>query len=323
VAVCVAAGGGDVELAGFAAHREDQPIMGTSAGLRAAGRQTDVQLSMTARTADGTGSGWSGARSHRVGEVDARGLATTAGDKARRSRAPKRLEPGRLTVILEPAAVSDLLSFMLMQMTARAADEGRSFFGKRGGGTKVGEKLFGDGITLTSDPADPLAPALPFDNEGLPRGREVWFERGTLRGLRYTRHWAEKKGQKPTATPGLYHLHGGSAASVDELIQGTKRGVLITRFWYTRWVDQQSLLVTGLTRDGIYLVENGAVVGPVNNFRFNESPVTMLRNVEAMTRETVTGLGGIGGGGGGFGARSRVPALRTSGFNLASISEAV
>jgi predicted Zn-dependent protease len=232
-------------------------------------------------------------------------------DKAARSRAPRRLDPGRYTVVLEPAAVAELLRFLLFAFDARRADEGRSFFSKAGGGTKLGDKIFPDWITLRSDPADPKNPSAPFDNEGVPLKAVSWIDKGTVAALRYSRFWADKQKKTPNGMAQNQHLLGGSATPA-ELVKGVKRGILVTRFFYIRLVDPQSVLATGLTRDGVFLIENGEIVGPVNNFRFNESPVMMLKNSDALSIETARTEGG-----------HRVPAIRTHEFNLASISEAI
>jgi predicted Zn-dependent protease len=213
-------------------------------------------------------------------------------------------------VVLEPAAVASLLLFLRSSLDARRADEGRSFFSKAGGGTRIGEKLFPEAITLRSDPTDAQLAVAPFDREGLPLQPTAWIEKGTVRALTYGRYWAQKQGKPATGQPDGWILDGGTA-SREELVKGVARGVLITRFWYLRWIDQQTVLATGLTRDGVFLIENGAVTRPVNNFRFNESPVQMLARCDAMSPAVVT-EGGV-----------RVPALRTHEFNLASISEAV
>jgi len=303
--------GKDVVAAGFYQHQAGKTYLATSAGLKATHADTEVSLTMTARTSDASGSGWGGSQSHRLAEIDATAIARTAVDKAVRSKGARKLDPGRYTVILEPAAVSGLLQFLIQSLDARRADEGRSFFSKAGGGTKVGEKIFPDFVTVRSDPADPASPSAPFDPEGMPRRAIGWIDKGTVAALRYTRYWADKQKQTPTGMPGNYHLLGGTATAAD-LLSGVKRGVLVTRFWYIRMVDPQSILATGLTRDGVFLVENGEIVAPVNNFRFNESPVQMLVNADAFTKETYRTDDG-----------PRVPALRTHEFNLASISEAV
>jgi predicted Zn-dependent protease len=312
VKACLAAlPGNDITGAGFYEHSTTSRVLASSSGLRGAHAATALSLTMTARTADGTGSGWGGAFSHRVGEVDPGLVAGTAVDKAARSRAPRRLDPGRYTVVLEPAAVAELLRFLLFAFDARRADEGRSFFSKAGGGTKLGDKIFPDWITLRSDPADPKNPSAPFDNEGVPLKAVSWIDKGTVAALRYSRFWADKQKKTPNGMAQNQHLLGGSATPA-ELVKGVKRGILVTRFFYIRLVDPQSVLATGLTRDGVFLIENGEIVGPVNNFRFNESPVMMLKNSDALSIETARTEGG-----------HRVPAIRTHEFNLASISEAI
>jgi predicted Zn-dependent protease len=315
VGQALAAAGEGTELAGFSISTLTSTSLGSSAGLRAGGEASTTELTLTARTPDGGGSGWAGATSHRAGRIDAAALAKAAADKARRSQKPRKLDPGRYTVVLEHAAVAEILDFLTgSAFQARAADEGRNFFSKKGGGNKVGEKLFADAINIVSDPADPDAPGLPFDGQGLPRAPTVWIENGVQKRLFHSRYWAKKSGGTPDAVPHVYHLKGGTAASVDDLVRGTKRGLLVTRFFYSRWVDRQTALVTGLTRDGTFLIENGEIVAPVNNFRWNESVAAMLHNVEAMTKDSVVTP---------MEARMRVPAMRIAEFNMASISEAV
>jgi predicted Zn-dependent protease len=307
--------GQSLTVAGYFEHSGHARFLGSSAGLETEHRGTELELTMSARTADGTGSGWAGAVSHRAADVDAAELAAVACDKAARAAQPEGLEPGRYTVILEPAAVVELLTFLVGSLDARSADEGRSFFTKKGGGTRVGEKLFADGVALRSDPTDPLTPGTPFDGDGLPLRPTTWIEGGTLRGLFYSRYWAAKQAQAATGRPGVWHLGGGTAASVNDLFVGVERGLLVTRLWYTRWVDPQALLITGLTRDGVFLVENGQVTRPVKNFRFNESPAVMLKNADLLTRDTVRVPSWAG--------LIRVPALRTHEFNMASTSAAI
>jgi predicted Zn-dependent protease len=260
-----------------------------------------------------------------MADLDAGALAKVADDKATASASPKKLDPGRYTVILEPAAVGSLLAFLTNSLDARRADEGRSFFSKR----KPGDKLFPETITLRSDPTDAALGALPFDIEGFPLAPTRWIDKGALTGLPYTRYWAKQQGKKPTGRIGGFGGGGGGGggaggigwtldggtATREELIKGVQRGVLITRFFYLRALDPQAILVTGLTRDGIYLIENGAITHPVNNFRFNESPIQMLTRCD--------GLGATAIPSGNEGGAVRVPVLRTHEFNLASTSEAV
>ncbi len=310
-----AAEGRSLDGAGFYEHWSSLHMRGTSAGLRAKRSETYAELTATARTKDGTGSGWGGAASHKADEIVGSAIGRTAAEKGATSKGPRRLEPGKYTVILEPAAVSELLQSLFWSLDARKADEGRSYFTKAGGGTRVGETLFPKSITLTSDPADPLAPGAVFDDDGVPLAPTAWIDQGTLKNLRYSRYWAAKQGKAATGFHDTLRLHGGDAKSPADLLTGVKRGLLITRFWYTRWLDPRAMLITGLTRDGVFLVENGAIVGPVNNFRFNESPANMLKNIDAMTAATVRTPG--------EGGHWHVPTIRTNDFNLASISDAV
>lgn len=314
VAKSIEAGGEGVELAGFIEEESSTRYLASSAGLRALGAGTEVQHTVTARTPDGTGSGWGGAWAYRAADVRGEVIAKTAADKARRSAKPRKLEPGKYTVVLEPAAVGELLEFFSDALDARGADEGRSFFSKPGGATKLGEKLFHESVTLSSDPTDPTLPGRPMDAEGLARAPITWIEGGALKNLRVSRVWARKIGKPPTANPAFFHLHGGGAASTEELVKGVKKGLLVTRFWYSRWLDPQSLLVTGLTRDGTFAIENGEIAYPVNNFRWNESIAAVLRNVEAMTKDSVSTP---------FTPGIRAPALRVGEFTMASVSEAV
>jgi predicted Zn-dependent protease len=303
-----------LQVAGFYEHSSRAWALGSTAGMRAYHLSTAAEFTTTARTAEGTGSGWAGAASFRARDIDTDGLVGVSIGKALRSAQPRRLPPGRYTVILEPAAVAELLSFLVGMLDARRADEGRSFFSNKGGGTRIGQALFNGKITLGSDPSDPETPGAPFDDEGSPLTPVTWIDRGRVTALRYSRHWAKKQGKAATGTPSVYKLKGGGA-SPEGLLKGVKKGVLITRFWYCRSVDPQSMLVTGLTRDGVFLVEDGALSAPVNNFRFNESPAVMLQNATALSRETVRSTTGR--------ARMRVPALRTEAFHLASVSDAV
>jgi predicted Zn-dependent protease len=296
-------------IAGYFEHTARMHALASSQGLRANHEWTACDFRVTARTADATGSGWGGGTGHRFADLDAGALAKIAVDKAKTSAKPTKLAPGRYTVVLEPAAVSDLFGWLTGAFGARRADEGRSFFSKPGGGTRLGEKLFPEWVTVKSNPLDPALTARPFDGEGFPLAPTTWIDKGVVKALAYTRYWAQKQGKPATGNPSGWTLEGGKATR-EELIKGVKRGVLITRLWYLRSLDPQTILVTGLTRDGVYLIENGAVTRPVTNFRFNDSPVTMLAKCDAMTPATISQW-------------VRVPALRTHEFNLASVSEAV
>jgi predicted Zn-dependent protease len=302
----------DLRIAGFLSHGASAWLLATSTGLRARHRESQVSLSATARTADASGSGWAGRISNRVADLDPAELARIASEKAVASARPRRLDPGRYTVVLEPAAVADLLSFL--PLDARAVDEGRSVFTRPGGGSRVGEAIASELITIRSDPFDPAAPTAPFDEEGLPLAPTTWIDRGTLRALAYSRYWAAKQQKAPTGYPRALSLAGGSADGIADLMSGVERGLLVTRFWYTRMLDPQQVLVTGLTRDGVFLIEKGKITAPVQNFRFNESPIAMLKGCDALTRQVVRSP---------TNEAWRVPAIRARDFTMASVSEAV
>lgn len=305
--------------AGFLQRVVNAEAVANSAGLFAYHRSSQVSYTQTVRTTDGTGSGWAGAAHNDWSRITPpAAIAARAVRKAVQSREPVSLEPGRYTVILEPTAVGNLLGLMAFAMNARTADEGRSFFSKQGGGTKIGEKVVDERVTIFSDPQDPDLLADPYTGEGMPIGRTVWIENGVVKNLAYDRFWADKKGVRPTPFGGGLKMMGGTA-SLDDLIKGVTRGLLVTRFWYIRGVDPRSILNTGLTRDGLFLIENGRVTRSVRNFRFNESPVIMLNNVEALGRPERV-VAGEGGGGGGAVV---VPPIVAREFTFTSISEAV
>ncbi len=218
--------------------------------------------------------------------------------------------------MLEPAAVADLLSFLLDALDARAADQGRSFF-SGAHGNRVGETLFDPRVVLRSDPLDPATPGCPWDGDGLPLDPVTWIDRGTLTSLYYARYWARKTGRKPTGAHATFSLSSATpgAATPAALTLGVHRGLLVTRFWYTRWLDPKQLLVTGLTRDGVFLIEDGRVGRPVNNFRFNDSPAKMLARLVGMSAQTFRAPVG--------GSIVRVPVVACDDFEMASVSDAV
>ncbi len=306
---------GQLVAAGYLEAGMGSSALGNKSGLFAYHRDTSSNYTLTVRSSDGTGSGWAASDHPDFGQLDARRLAARAAEKARLSMNPVAIEPGRYTVILEPQAVGDLVQLMAGSVGARQADEGRSPFVKKGGGNKIGEKILDPRVTLFSDPADPQLLARPWDNDGLPLGRQVWVQDGVLRQLYYSRFWAKKQGKAATGAPSSLKMAGGTQ-SVDELVRGTPRGVLVTRLWYLRPVDPRTILFTGLTRDGTFLVENGKVTKALRNFRFNESPLFLLNNLEALGRaERIAGTEA--------GGDVVMPALRARDFNFTSLSEAV
>ncbi|MGH7700263.1 MAG: TldD/PmbA family protein [Gemmatimonadales bacterium] len=307
--------------AGFVERAAGADAVANSAGLFAYHASTAAAHTVTVRTPDGRGSGWAGTAHRDWGRMTAaRALAERAARKARDSREPVTLEPGRYTVVLEPTAAGNLLRLLGFALNARAADEGRSFFSRRGGGTKIGEKVVDERVTIVTDPADPDLLLTPYTGEGQPIGRTVWIENGVVRNLAYDRFWADKQGVKPVPFAPGFKLMGGDATA-EQLIAQVERGVLVTRFWYIRGVDPRTVLYTGLTRDGVFLIENGKVTRAVRNFRFNESPVAMLNNLVALGRPeriSASESGSAEGGG-----AVVVPPIVCRDFTFSSISEAV
>jgi predicted Zn-dependent protease len=271
---------------------------------------TSAGYSLTVRTSDGTGSGWASAGGHRMHDVDALSVARVAIKKAVMSQKPRRLEPGKYTVILEPAAVSDMVIQILNSFDARDADEGRSLLTRKGSGTRLGEKMFSEKITMRSDPFDARNPGMPWNSGELPARKMTWIDKGVVANLGYGRYWAKKKNAEPTPYPGSDLIFEGEEYSLDDLITSTDRGLLVTRFWYIRDVNPQTGELTGLTRDGLFMVEKGKVAYPVMNFRWNESPANVLANVEMLGRSVLSG-GKI------------VPAMKVREFNFTSVSDAV
>jgi predicted Zn-dependent protease len=306
---------GDMKTAGYLQTGQGFNALGNSAGLFAYHRATSANYTLTVRTDDGTGSGWAGADSQDWSRLDFAATAQRAIDKARLSRNPVAIEPGRYTVILEPQAVADLVQLLNFAMDARSADEGRSAMSKQGGGNKIGEKMVDERVTIYSDPADPELLGSPYDGQGMPLQRQVWIENGVVKNLIYSRFWAQKQGKEPTGFPTTVRMVGGDT-SMEEMISSTQRGVLVTRLWYLRQVDPRTVLFTGLTRDGTFLVENGRITRALRNFRFNESPLFMLNNIEQIGRSVR--IAGTEGGG-----NLMMPPLKVRDFNFTSLSEAV
>ena len=311
-----------VVSAGFVDTSTSVLAIGSSKGLLGYDRRTAADYNLTARTADGAGSGWASKSFNELRLLDPARLAAAAIDKAVGSKGAAAIEPGKYTVVLEPAALADLVAFMVFGADARQADEGRNFFSKKGGGNRIGEQVLGDKVTIYSDPVHPLAPTLVFDGGGLPLKRTSWVQNGVWKDLNYSRFWAQKQNREPTGGPANLIMEGGNATMAD-LIAGTERGVLVTRFWYIRPLDPQTLLYTGLTRDGLFLIEKGKVTRPVRNMRWNESPIMALNNIDAMTAPERTVSGEGFGGSDGFSFGMVCPAARIREFTFSSTSDAV
>jgi predicted Zn-dependent protease len=303
---------------GFLSHTTGQSSVANSAGLFAYQDRSLVTFTTTVRTPDGTGSGWAGGGSKDWNDLDLADIGERAIGKAINSRNPRDVEPGRWTVILEPTAVSNLIGLMMFSLNARFADEGRSFFSKEGGGNKIGERFVDERVTIYTDPADGrLAPNL-FDGEGLPNRRMEWVTDGVLQNLAYDRYWASQQGVEPTGFVSGYYMEGGDA-TLEDMIASTDRGLLVTRLWYIRSVDPRTISFTGLTRDGTFLIENGRISHAVKNLRWNESPVFVLNNLEAMGRSVPVSATESGG----TSPTVMVPPMKVRDFNFTSTSDAV
>src|SRR5215472_5826848 len=309
-AKCVAAGFIDVN-AGSQAVATSNRLFGYYSG-------TGVASTLTIRTPDGLSSGWAGDEGADWNTIESGRIAEDALRKCRDWRGKTALEPGKYEVILESTAVGMLMSRMLGAFDARQADEGRSFFSKRGGGNRLGEKLFDERVTIISNPAEKNAETAPFNGAGLPVRREVWVENGVWKTLAYSRFWAAKQGVEPKAGPGNFIMTGGGA-SPDDMVKSVKRGVLITRFWYIRSLNPRTIAFTGLTRDGTFLIENGKIARPVTNFRFNHSLAELLANVDMLGRPVRAAADESGAAG----TPIMVPAMKAKDFTLSSVSDVI
>jgi predicted Zn-dependent protease len=305
----------NLTAAGFLEDRKGYSAMMNSKGAFAYYPSTNVNFSLTVRTEDGTGSGYAIRGYSDFNKLDTVAATRTAIQKSTGSVGAKALEPGKYTVILEPTAAAVLLENIFFDMDARSADEGRSFLSKPGGKTKMGEKIVDERVTIYSDPTHPDLPASPWAGDGRAQEKINWIEKGVVKNLYYSRYWAEKTGVKAVPQPNNVIMAGGNA-SLEEIIKGTEKGILVTKLWYIRSVDPQTLLLTGLTRDGTFYIENGQIKFPVKNFRFNESPVIMLNNLEALGRpeRVVSTESDI---------NYLIPAMKIRDFTFTSLSDAV
>ena len=313
---------GNLFVAGFLRANASAAAIANSKGLFAYHRNTDADLSATVRTPDGTGSGWAsaGARDWRL--LDPAAIGRVAAQKAVASRNPRAVEPGMWTVVLEPQAVSDIIPQLVGTFNARANDEGRGTFSVPGGGTKLGQKIADERVTMYADPTDPDLLGQPFGADGLPLQKVVYIENGVLKNFSYDRFWANKQGKTPTTSGGGGFGGGGGGGgaslkfpggtkSTEELIASTERGILVTHFFYIRSLDQRTVMLTGLTRDGTFLIEKGKITASVKNFRWNESPLFMLSKIDEIGRAERVSAGQV------------MPSLKVRDFNFTSLSDAV
>jgi len=271
--------------AGIFSTEQSQLALGNSRGLFAAYRQTQAEFSITMQNEPAAS--WAKANSSSVRAFDPQQLAACASEKARMAKDAQELAPGKYTVILEPAAALDLVGFLFYDFAATAVDDQRSCLVKR-----MGKQLFGKNISIIDDVYHPLQLGAPFDGEAVPRQRVTLVQSGVPRNLVYSRASAKRDGKKPTGhgfgLPNEYGeapmnlVFGGGDSSVEKMIANTDRGLLVTRVWYIREVDPYEKVMTGMTRDGLFLVENRKITSAVRNFRFNQSLIDLLQNVEAM-----------------------------------------
>ncbi|MFF5205461.1 metallopeptidase TldD-related protein [Streptosporangium sp. NPDC000396] len=322
---------GGRKLYGFAEHIVTTTFVGTSAGARLRHTQPTGRLELNAKSSDMKRSAWTGMATRDFSDVDVAALDASLAQRLEWAKNRIDLPAGRYETLLPPTAVADLMIYMYWTAGARDAFEGQTVFSKPGGGTRVGEILSSLPIRLYSDPAAPGIGCAPFvvthsssrhssvfDN-AMPLEPTDWISGGTLANLQQTRHSAELTGMP--ATPAIDNLimkGPGNGRSLEEMIASTERGLLLTCLWYIREVDPQTLLLTGLTRDGVYLVENGEVVGEVNNFRFNESPVDLLGRLTEIGAEEQT----LPREWNDYFTRTVMPPVRVPDFNMSTVSQA-
>lgn len=323
--------GDSIELFGFAEHDITTTYVGNSQGLRLRHSQPTGRIEITGKSHGRTRSTWAGRSTRDFQDVDVLNLDEQIRTRLGWAERSLTLDPGRYEVLLPPSAVADLMVYLYWSSAARDAADGRTVFSRPGGGTRVGDRLTESPVTLLSDPAYPAMECAPFvvahasgstesvfDN-GLALDRTAWIDGGELAALGQTRHSAGLTGLP--LTPMIDNLAlevAGSTATTDQLIGSTERGLLLTTLWYIREVDPQTLLLTGLTRDGVYLVEDGEVVGAVNNFRFNESPVDLLSRVTEATPTEVS----LPREWSDFFTRVAMPTIRVADFNMSTVSQA-
>ncbi|KQB98592.1 TldD/PmbA family protein [Pedobacter sp. Hv1] len=304
-----------LNAAGFLSNSAGCSAMMNSKGLFAYNASTDVAFNITVRTEDSKGSGYATKGYTDFSKLNAKTATAIAAKKALSSVEAKAIEPGKYTVILEPTAVAVMLENLFFGLDARQADEGRSFMSKPGGKTKLGEQLLDERVNIYSDPWNPELPTSTWSGDGRAQQKVNWIEKGIIKNLYSSRYWAQKTGIKSIPSPDGMIMQGGTK-SLEELIKGTERGILVTRLWYIRSVDPQTILLTGLTRDGTFYIENGEIKFPVKNFRFNESPIIMLNNLEEMGKveRTVSAESN---------ANYLLPPLKIKDFTFTSLSDAI
>ena len=321
----------DELLFGYAEHGMATTYLGTSTGLRLRHDQPGGRVELNGKSGDMSRSVWSGVGTRDFADVSVAELVADVQRKLGWSQRRVDLPAGRYETLLPPSAVSDLMIYAYWTMEARDADEGRNVFARQGGGNRIGDRLAALPLTLRSDPAAPGLETAPFQVVGASSGSASvfdngmatpaveWISAGVLANLIRPRAWALRTTAPATAAvDNLVLEQPGATASLDEMVTATDRGLLLTTLWYIREVDPQTLLLTGLTRDGVFLVEGGEVTGAVNNFRFNESPVDLLGRITQAGRSERT----LPREWNDWFTRAAMPTVRVPDFNMSSVSPA-
>lgn len=317
-------------LFGYAEHQQNTLYLATSTGLRRRHSGAEGKFQINAKTPDFKASTWAGQVTTTFQDIDLEAIEARLAQRLEWSRTSIALPAGHYEVLLEPSCVADMVLEAYWSSSARDADEGRSVFSKAGGGNRVGERIAAEAVTLYSDPEEPGFTVAPFavatssssyssvfDN-GLGTRRTDWIKDGLLTGLITTRYWAKTSGAEPK--PFVDNLiFPAEGPALEEMIASTKRALLVTCLWYIREVDPQTLLLTGLTRDGVFLVEDGQVKGAVNNFRFNMSPLDMLAQITEVGRSQSTLARELGD----YFTFAKMPPIRVRDFHMSSVSESV
>ncbi len=310
--VCALGAKAGVEGSGSLSTEAFLQAIGNSQGLRACDRSTDADFSFTARIEDG--SSWSQRSAFAVNQLPMESLTEQLIERALASRHPREVNPGTYPVVFDSAAFGDLLNWVLWNLDARAADEGRSFMSRtdesgKPMGNRVGEQLFSPLVQVQRNPAHPLLQLGTFFGDGLSNTYTEVIKDGVPKTLSYSRYWAQQQGQEPTGA--MYPLvMSGSNQTLADLIAQTERGILVNRAWYVRYINPRTLEVTGMTRDGTFWIEEGQIAYPIKNLRFNQSLPEMLREVDALS--TVQRF-----------RSSVVPGVRVKAFNFSSVTDSV
>ena len=296
-----------VEGSGTLSSRIKLQAIGNSEGLRAFNAGTDANFSLTARVENG--SSWNQRSSYALNQLPLADMTEKVIDRAIASQNPQTIAPGTYPVIFDPAAFADILPWVIWNLDARAADEGRSFMSASEGGNRLGEQLFSSKVEVWRDGSHPLLQTGTFFSDGLPNTRLPIIQQGKVENLTYSRYWAQQKETSPT---GAFYpiVMSGSNKSLADLIAETDRAIFISRAWYVRYVNPRTLEVTGMTRDGTFWVENGKLTYPIKNLRFNQNLPEMLNQIEDLSQ--VQRFNG-----------TVVPGVRVKAFNFSSITDSI